>query len=78
MMYEGMEKDIVLSIPTSTVEMKISLTMYEDGKLVNAEQILSMETIRECENLFEETVAGDYPIYAFTEKGVKELEKYFD
>lgn len=78
MIYKGTEKDIVLSIPTNTVEIKISLTMYEDGKLVNAEQILSMETIKECENLFEETVAGDYPVYALTEKGLEELEKYFD
>lgn len=78
MIYKGAEKDIVLSIPTNTVEIKISLTMYEDGKLVNAEQILDMESIKECEQLFEDTISGEYPIYAFTEKGLNELEKYFD
>lgn len=78
MIYEGAEKDIVLNIPTNTVEIKISLTMYDDGKLVEAEQILDMESIKECEQLFEDTVSGEYPIYTLTEKGLNELEKYFD
>ena len=71
MIYKGTEKDIVLSIPTNTVEIKISLTMYEDGKLVNAEQILDMESIKECERLFEDTMSGEYPTYVFTEKGAQ-------
>lgn len=78
MIYEGTEKDIVLSVPTNTVEIKVSLIMYEDGELVKAEQILDIESIKECERLFEDTVAGEYPTYVFTEKGLDELKKYFD
>ena len=78
MNYKGTEKDIVLSIPTNTVEIKISLIMYEDGELVKAEQILDMKSIKECEQLFEDTISGEYPVYTLTEKGLEELEKYFD
>lgn len=76
--YEGAEKDIVLSIPVNTIEMKVCLTMYDNGEIVKAEQVLDMESIKECEQLFEDTISGEYPVYTFTEKGLKEFEKYFD
>ena len=78
MIYEGTEKDIVLSIPVNTVEMKVCLTMYNNNKLVKAEQVLDMKSIKECEQLFEDTISGEYPTYTLTEKGLEELEKYFD
>lgn len=76
--YEGGEKDIVLNIPVNTVEIKVNITAYENGELIEMEQTLNMEAIKECEDLFEMTVCGEYPTYVFTEKGLKELEKYFD
>lgn len=78
MIYEGTEKDIVLSIPVNTVEMKVCLTMYDNNKIVKAEGILDMESIKECEQLFKDTISGEYPIYTLTEKGLEEFEKYSD
>ena len=43
--YDGGYKDIIVSIPTNTIEMTIKLKMYEDGELVDAEQVFDLNDI---------------------------------
>lgn len=72
--YDGGYKDIIISIPTNTIEMTIKLKMYEDGKLVDAEQVFDLNEIGYAEDLFEQCCAGEYPTYTLTEKG----REYFE
>ena len=67
--YDGGYKDIIMSIPTNTIEMTVKVKMYEDGKLVDAKQIFNLEDIKHAEDLFEQCCAGEYPTYTLTEKG---------
>ena len=67
--YDGGYKDIIMSIPTNTIEMTVKLKMYEDGKLVDAKQIFDLEDIKHAEDLFEQWCAGEYPTYTLTEMG---------
>ena len=73
--YDGEYKDIIMSIPTNTIEMTIKLKMYEDGKLVDAEQVFDLNDIRYAEDLFEQCCDGEYPRYTLTEKGEKYVER---
>ena len=72
--YDGGYKDIIMSIPTNTIEMTIKVKMYEDGELVDAKQIFALEDIKDAEDLFEQCCEGEYPIYTLTEKGEKYVE----
>ena len=72
--YDGGYKDIIMSIPTNTIEMTMKLKMYEDGEMVDAEQAFNLESIRYAEDLFEQCCAGEYPTYTLTEKG----REYFE
>ena len=67
--YDGGYKDIIMSIPTNTIEMTIKLKMYENGELVDAEQVFDLNDIKDAEDLFEQCCEGEYPIYTLTEKG---------
>ena len=67
--YDGGYKDIIMSIPTNTIEMTMKLKMYEDGKLVDAEQVFDLNDIKDAEDLFEQCRDGEYPTYILTEKG---------
>ena len=67
--YDGGYKDIIMSIPTNTIEMTIKVKMYEDGELVDAKQIFALEDIKDAEDLFEQCCDGEYPTYTLTEKG---------
>lgn len=73
--YDGEYKDIIISIPTNTIEMTIKLKMYEDGKLVDAEQVFDLNEIGYAEELFKQCCAGEYPTYTITEKGREYIEK---
>ena len=73
--YDGGYKDIIMSIPTNTIEMTIKLKMYEDGKLVDAEQVFDLNDIRYAEDLFEQCCEGEYPTYTLKEKGEKYVER---
>ena len=73
--YDGGCKDIIMSIPTNTIEMTIKVKMYEDGELVDAKQIFDLEDIKHAEDLFEQCCEGEYPIYTLTEKGEKYVER---
>ena len=72
--YNGEYKDIILSIPTNTVEMTVKLKLYEKGGVFNVEQTFDLEDIRYANNLFEQCCNGEYPMYTLTEKG----REYFE
>ena len=72
--YDGEYKDIIVSIPTNTIEMTVKLKVYEDGEVFDAEQTFDLEDIRYAENLFEQCCNGEYPVYTLTEKG----KEYFE
>ena len=67
--YDGGYKDIIISIPTNTIEMTIKLKMYENGELVDAEQVFDLNEIGYAEDLFKQCRDGKYPIHTLTEKG---------
>ena len=73
--YDGGYKDIILSIPTNTVEMTVKLKLYEKGGVFNVEQTFDLEDIRYAENLFEQCCNGEYPMYTLTEKGKEYFEE---
>ena len=73
--YDRECKDIIISIPTNTIEMTVKLKMYEDGEIVDAEQVFDLNEIGYAEDLFEQCCAGEYPTYSFTEKGEKYVER---
>ena len=72
--YDGGYKDIIISIPTNTIEMTVKLKIYEDGEMFYAKQIFSLEDIKDAEDLFEQCCEGEYPIYTITEKGREYVE----
>ena len=72
--YDGGYKDIIISIPTNTIEMTIKLKMYEDGEIVDAEQPFDLNDIKYAEDLFEQCCEGEYPTYTLTEKGREYVE----
>ena len=72
--YDGGYKDIIMSIPTNTIEMTIKLKMYEDGEIVDAEQVFDLNEIGYAEELFKQGCDGEYPIATITEKGREYVE----
>ena len=72
--YDGECKDIIISIPTNTIEMTVKLKLYENGEIVDAEQPFDLNEIKYAEDLFEQCCEGEYPIYTITEKG----REYFE
>ena len=73
--YDGGYKDIIMSIPTNTIEMTIKLKMYEDGEMFYAKQVFNLEDIKDAEDLFEQCCDGEYPIHTLTEKGREYAER---
>ena len=73
--YDGGCKDIIIPIPTNTIEMTVKLKIYEDGEMFYAKQIFSLEDIKDAEDLFEQCCDGEYPRYTLTEKGREYAER---
>ena len=73
--YDGECKDIIISIPTNSIEMTIKLKMYENGEMFYAKQTFDLEDIKDAEDLFEQCCEGEYPRYTLTEKGREYVEK---
>ena len=73
--YDGGCKDIIIPIPTNTIEMTIKLKMYENGEMFYAKQIFDLNDIKDVEDLFEQCCDGEYPIHTLTEKGREYVEK---
>ena len=67
--YNGELKDIIIPIPTNTIEMTVKLKVYENGEMFDAEQTFDLEGIKYSEDLFEQCCNGEYPVYTLTEKG---------
>ena len=67
--YDGGCKDIIIPIPTNTIEMTVKLKIYEDGEIVDAEQVFDLNEIGYAEELFKQCCDGEYPTYTITEKG---------
>ena len=72
--YDGEYKDIIVSIPTNTIEMTVKLKVYDNGEMFDAEQTYDFEDIKYAKNLFEQCCNGEYPVYTLTEKG----KEYFE
>lgn len=72
--YEGELKDIIIDIPTNTVEMTLTLKVYTDGEIQECERHFDMQDIRDAEQTFDDCVNGEYPLYALTDK----VEELFD
>ena len=72
--YDGGYKDIIMSIPTNTIEMTIKLKMYENGEMFYAKQVFNLEDIKDAEDLFKQCCDGEYPRYTLTEKGEEYVE----
>ena len=72
--YDGGYKDIIISIPTNTIEMTVKLKMYEDGEIIDAEQVFNLNEIGYAEELFKQCCDGEYPTYTITEKGREYVE----
>ena len=72
--YDGEYKDIIVSIPTNTVEMTVKLKVYENGEVLDAEKTFDLTDIKYAEDLFEQCCDGEYPVYTLTEKG----REYFE
>ena len=73
--YDGECKDIIVSIPTNTIEMTVKLKLYENGEVIDAEQVFDLNDIKDAEDLFEQCCEGEYPTYTLTEKGEKYVER---
>lgn len=73
--YDGEYKDIIVSIPTNTIEMTIKLKVYESGEMFDAEKTFDLTDIKYAENLFEQCCNGEYPQYTLTEKGKEYFEE---
>lgn len=76
--YDGEYKDIIVSIPTNTIEMTVKLKVYDNGEMFDAEQTFDLEDIKYLENLFEQCCNGEYPVYTLTEKGKEYFERLLE
>lgn len=72
--YNGELKDIIIPIPTNTIEMTVKLKVYENGEMLNVKQTFDLDGIKYAEDLFEQCCNGEYPQYTLTEKG----KEYFE
>ena len=73
--YDGECKNIVISIPTNTIEMTVKLKLYEDGEIIDAEQVFNLNEIGYAEELFKQCCDREYPTYTITEKGREYVEE---
>ena len=73
--YDGECKNIIMSIPTNTIEMTVKLKLYENGEIIDAEQSFDLNEIGYAEDLFKQCCDGEYPIYTSTEKGREYAER---
>ena len=72
--YNGELKDIIIPIPTNTIEMTIKLKVYESGEMFDAKKTFDLTDIKYAEDLFEQCCNGEYPVYTLTEKGREYVE----
>ena len=61
--YDGNFDDIIISIPSNTIEMKTEVVIYEDGELHKASCEYNLSDIKDAQNTFEMCCNGEYPTY---------------
>lgn len=64
-------RDAVFTIPKNSVEVVLNITTYENGELHKLECQCDLQDIQDCFKCFDDTVAGNYPKYTITEKGLE-------
>lgn len=68
------EEFVVLSIPSSTVELTIGAKIYNDGQIIDVYRKLSIEEVREAiEEAKENYIPND--VYRITEEGKRYFEE---
>lgn len=72
--YDGNFDDVIISIPSNTVEMRTEVIVYEDGELRKASCEYNLNDIRDAKNTFEMCCNGEYPAYELTELGERYVE----
>lgn len=65
----------VFEIPINAVKVSMEVEVYESGKIEKIHADFCLEDIRDAFNTFEETVAGDFPLFALTDKGRQDAER---
>ena len=73
--YDGECKNIIMSIPTNNIEITVKLKLYENGEIVDAEQVFDLNEIGYAGDLFKQCCDGEYPRYTLTEKGREYAER---
>ena len=69
------EEFVVLSIPSSTVELTINVKIYNDGQIIDAYRKLSIEEVREAIEEARKNYIPDDAVYRITEEGKRYLEE---
>jgi hypothetical protein len=62
-------------IPKNTVEIKLSITVFADGKLQEVSDILTIHQIRDAVKSAEENYLGDDEVYTLTDLGRQIAER---
>lgn len=62
-------EDAVISLPANAIQVTFDADMCEGGKIIKVKGKYDLEAIRKAFELFEDTVAGEYPVYDLTDKG---------
>ena len=57
--YDGEYKDIIVSIPTNTIEMMVKLKVYENGEVLDAEKPLTLQTLNMLKIYLRNVVMGN-------------------
>ena len=57
--YDGEYKDIIVSIPTNTIEMMVKLKVYENGEVLDAEKPLTLQTLNMLKIYLSNVVMGN-------------------
>ena len=73
--YDGNFDDIIISIPSNTIEMTTEVFIYEDGKLQKAHCVYTLEDLKDAQHTFDLCCEGEYPSYSLTEFGKQYLEE---
>lgn len=72
--YDGNFDDIIISIPSNSVEMQTTVIVYDNGELHKVSCEYNLEDIKDAQRTFEMCCAGDYPEYNLTELGEQYIE----
>lgn len=69
-------RDAVISIPANAIFLKQEVKVVDDnGDIATLEASFVLKDIQDMFDLFEKTIAGDYPKYILTEKGLESVRR---